>query len=928
MSRAVGIVLAVAASLIGLAALLVVAVVLLVQTGALNGVIEDAIAAQVGRPVRLEQAPSLGFEDGALTASIGPLSIANADWAAEQHAEFARIEQTRASLRLAPLLRGEVELSEVVIDAPQIHLARNADGVANWPEGDDSASNGGDVWLPEIVNAEIRNAHVTYTDDVAGTDVRLTLEQAQGQLGSGQELALQATGSLQDEPLEMDGAGGSLAALLDADGVAEPVLVDVMIGESKISAQATSFANLDALEAQVEIDARQTLLDLLASLGITTADLPPFEAAARIEPGEAGSVVTAAVVIEDATIRVDGTVDDLAAPLAGFAAKVSARGDELGTVLGLGGVQPEADLPGYQLNASVLGGNGSYVIEGLDARLGENTVVGRAAVQDLATLDGLEVELDVDAPGLGPILARFDVPYAEQVPGAQVALDVRRAKDGTAASVHGTIGGDSIALEGGYEGAITAFENPRLDLQMEGAALGALPAELGFARRPIESYAIKAKIQERSGEASPVALDVTIEDTRVQFDGTVDELRALEGVDGQFQAQGPNPADVLDLFELPAVSLPAYDFAGHVTWRGDDIEVVDLDGTFGDSDARGSVAVDLRPAPPALKADLVSDRLAMDDLVGVIGAPMTAQEREAERQEGRLLPTGEIDPEAWRKIDLDIRYKAMEIRSTYLPIDRIDAHVVSKKGWITIDPARTGLADGNVTLFASIDGTRQPVAGEVDIRLENLQLQDMLTKVGLEGEGLGTIDGRVRLEGNGRSIEELLGTADGQSVLTMTGGSIDGLILEAIGLDVAEALAVLFGSEGEDTDTVPIRCAIINLEIDQGIATTKPIVLDTRDSKVVVDGQINLDQETLDIFIESRPKDPSLLSANQPIHIDGKLASPSVNPAPGKVENEVLGWLLAPLAAVAPFFDLGGEEDSPCGSLLAEAKEQAAAKPE
>jgi len=927
--KAASVVLGIVASLVGLAALLVVAVVVLLQTGALNGAIESAVAAQVGRPVELEQAPSLGYEDGALTLSLGPLGVANADWATDQHADFARIRELRASLRLAPLLSGDVELPEVMIDAPQVHLTRNADGEANWPEGDDSADDGSKPWVPRIENLEIRNADVTYSDAVMGTDVRLALDQAKGRLGGGQELALQATGSLQDAPLELDVAGGELSELLDSDAVGNPVLVNATGGESTIRAQATSFANLDALEAEVEIDARQTLLDLLASLGVATDDLPPFELAAKVEPGPDGSLITADLSVEDATIHLDGRVDDLAAPLDGFAAEVSTEGDRLGPLLRLGGIEADGELPAYSLAASLSGGDEGYRIEGLDARLGENTITGEAAVNDLETLDGLEAKLDVDAPDLGPLLASFDLPYAEQVPSADIGVDITRAKDGTTAAVNGTIGGDSIALNGGYQGGITTFENPRLDLQMEGSALGALPAELGFAKRPIERYQIDAKVEERAGEASPVNLDITIEDTRVRFDGSVDELRALKGVDGQFQVQGPNPADILDLFKMPSVSLPPYDFAGHVTWRGDDIKVADLDGTFGESDARGSLAVDLRPAPPALTADLGSDRLAMDDLAGVMGSPVNEEERKAARERDRLLPTGEIDPEAWKNLDLDVRYSATEIKSTYLPIDRIEAHVVSKQGWLTIDPARTGLADGVITVFASLDGTQQPVAGEVDIRLEGLQLQDMLAKVGVAGEGLGTIDGRIRLEGKGRSIEELLGTADGQSVLTMTGGSIDALILEAVGLDVAEALAVLFDSADQaEDDKVPIRCAIVNLDLKGGVATTRPIVLDTEDSKIVVDGTINLDQETLDIFIESLPKDPSLFSANQPIHVDGALASPSVNPAPNKVENEALGWLLAPLAAVAPFFDLGGEEDSPCASLLADAKDAAATKPD
>ena len=532
------------------------------------------------------------------------------------------------------------------------------------------------------------------------------------------------------------------------------------------------------------------------------------------------------------------------------------------------------------------------------------------------------------------------MPYADQIPSAEVNGQIAHGGEQTTVAMEGSIGGDAIELQGGYEGAITAFLNPRVDLHLEGSALGAVPAQLGFATRPIESYRIDAKVEERADGPSPVNLDVTIENTRMRFDGSIDELRAFKGVDGRVHAKGPDPAAVLDLFKLPAISLPPYDVAGQVTWRGDDMKVTGLDGKLGDSDIRGNMAVDLRPELPAVTADLQSDLLDFDDLAGLIGAPPAtgpgetaspAQEQQAERREreGRLLPTKEINPDLWRKLDLDVKYNADRIESDYLPIDRIRAHVTSNGGWLTVDPLVTGLADGTIIGFVSLDGTQDPVADEFDIRIKALQLQDMLAKLGVSGEGLGEFNGRVRLKGRGTSANQLLGSADGQTVLTMTGGGLDALIVEAIGLDIAESLAVLLDSAAQtEEDKVPIRCAIVNLQIDQGIATAQPIVIDTTDSKITVDGKINLGDETLDLFIQAFPKDVSPLSFNQPIHVDGRILSPSVNPAPGKIENEVLGWVLAPLAAVLPFFDVGGEEDSPCGSLLAQAKEAAKERPQ
>jgi uncharacterized protein involved in outer membrane biogenesis len=307
-----------------------------------------------------------------------------------------------------------------------------------------------------------------------------------------------------------------------------------------------------------------------------------------------------------------------------------------------------------------------------------------------------------------------------------------------------------------------------------------------------------------------------------------------------------------------------------------------------------------------------------------------AQEQRAERtdQDDRLLPTKEIDPDLWRQADLNVEFDADRIESAYLPIDRIRVHVVSKDGWLTVDPLVTGLADGKIVGFASMDATQQPLAAAFDIRIEALRLQDMLAKLKIEGEGFGEIDGRVRLEGQGASVDKLLGSAKGQAVLTMNGGAIDALVIEALGLDLAESIVVLLDAMGQtEEDKTPIRCAIVNLEFEQGVVTTRPVVIDTVDSKISIDGQVNLRDETLDIFMESRPKDPSLFSGNQPLHVDGPILSPSVNPAPGRTESEPLGWLLAPLAAL-PFFEIGAAEDSPCGSLIAQAKEAAAEQPQ
>jgi hypothetical protein len=230
-------------------------------------------------------------------------------------------------------------------------------------------------------------------------------------------------------------------------------------------------------------------------------------------------------------------------------------------------------------------------MEGASARI-------EGQIADLADPDrGFSAKLAVDAPELGAILAGFDVLYADLIPGAEIDGEVAHDGKETTVAMTGSVGGDAIELQGGYAGSLTAFSNPRIDLRLEGSALGALPAQLGFATRAIERYRIAAKVEERSDRPSPVNLDVTIENTRVRFEGKLDELRTLKGIEGRVRAQGPDPAAVLDLFKLPSISLPPYDIAGQMTWRGDEAKVAGLDGKLGDSDISGDAGIDLRPGP-------------------------------------------------------------------------------------------------------------------------------------------------------------------------------------------------------------------------------------------------------------------------------------------------------------------------------------------
>ena len=95
----------------------------------------------------------------------------------------------------------------------------------------------------------------------------------------------------------------------------------------------------------------------------------------------------------------------------------------------------------------------------------------------------------------------------------------------------------------------------------------------------------------------------------------------------------------------------------------------------------------------------------------------------------------------------------------------------------------------------------------------------------------------------------------------MGGGQINALIIEALGLDVGEILAVLAaGDEEKESGMVPVQCFVSRFDVQDGVMMTRALVLETSDSTVTGSGTIDLGQETLDLTLLAHPKDASVLS--------------------------------------------------------------------
>ncbi|HLW27982.1 MAG TPA: AsmA family protein [Kiloniellales bacterium] len=442
----------------------------------------------------------------------------------------------------------------------------------------------------------------------------------------------------------------------------------------------------------------------------------------------------------------------------------------------------------------------------------------------------------------------------------------------------------------------------------------------------IDAHGGSLALLRQEEEPYPVEIEIAVGQTRARANGTVTAPLQLGGIDGELWISGPSPDELAPILNIPLPSTPPYELAGRLRRDEQAWYFENFDGTVGDSDLSGDMRVEVERERPLIVADLLSRRLDFADLGTLIGLPPEPQQVVEQADASgrvRLLPDAPLQIEQIRSSDAQVVFRGEEVIAPGLPLDNVELELTIEDGVLRLHPVLFDFAGGQLTLFLSLYSTVDPVETDYDLRLSGIQLQNIFRRAGLEGQAEGIIEGRFRFSTLGNSVRRAFATAEGDAAIIMNGGHISGSILQLLDAGFLEAIAVVL------TDGVPsdmnIRCFIGAFDMAEGVMTANPILLDTEDSAIGVQGTIDLSEEALALEINGEAKDPGFASSRVGVVVGGTLASPSVGIDPTELAVRgglaaALGALVAPLAAVLPFLELGLAEDAPCGQLMGAAE--------
>ena len=447
----------------------------------------------------------------------------------------------------------------------------------------------------------------------------------------------------------------------------------------------------------------------------------------------------------------------------------------------------------------------------------------------------------------------------------------------------------------------------------------------------IEAHA-SAVLPAIAAEAATVALPVTfkahIGRATLSFEGTATDAMRLTALQGHFNLQGPSLAAVGDPLGVTLPTTAPFRTEGRIAKQGVVWNTVIEQMSIGASRLKGAFTYDPRPRLPLLSGRLSGPTLLLADLGPAVGAPVRnstplagkpALPERVNTRPGRTLPDREFDLPSLRAMNANV---LIDIDSLDLGSNLLEAlkpfrtHLVLADGVLTLRELDARTAQGRLNGTVQLDGRGQLALWTADLRWNGVRLERWIHQARADGAppyATGSLNGRARVAGQGKSTATILGTLRGDVRMNLTDGTVSHLAVEAAGLDIAQGLGVLIKGD----DSLPIQCSVVDLVAEHGRLRPRVLVLDTSDSTLWIDGSLSLATEELDLRVVVSPKDFSPLALRAPLHLRGSFSNPKVSVDKGKLGMRLgasaLLALLNPLAALIPLMDIGGGAEAQRG---------------
>lgn len=437
----------------------------------------------------------------------------------------------------------------------------------------------------------------------------------------------------------------------------------------------------------------------------------------------------------------------------------------------------------------------------------------------------------------------------------------------------------------------------------------------------------------------------------LDFKGTVDDIFGEQNIKGKLAIKGSSLGELGDLVSVTLPRTKPFKIIGDVG-RSDNVWSIDIQSArIGKSDLSGKFEYDMRADKSLLKGQVKGSRFFIVDLAPAFGS------KEVENTKiNRVFPDEPLDFATYNRMNAEITINIDYVdlgKAFQAPIAPLKASLNLNKNKLSLAKIDARTAEGSISGDIFIDAHDQKKLSNpqkeknseqimadwgINIGVKNINLEKWLTTSAARKKEAknpdkpkapdayvtGLLNGAVKLNGKGNSTAQLLRSLNGDLSFYIRNGAISHLMVEAVGLDIAQALGLLVKGD----KNLKMECAVMDFKAKSGIMKSNVALIDTPVTTIVLNGNINLGEEVLNLRMTAEPKNFSPFTLRSPLEIEGTFLQPKIHPdiAPigARAVGAVLLSLINPLAAIIPFLDPGKtsdtHQDAICKETLAQLK--------
>jgi AsmA family protein len=441
-----------------------------------------------------------------------------------------------------------------------------------------------------------------------------------------------------------------------------------------------------------------------------------------------------------------------------------------------------------------------------------------------------------------------------------------------------------------------------------------------------------------SSGATPVRLDLRVGRAQLVLDGHASDALRLGGLDAAFDLSGPSLAAVGDALGLTLPTTAAFDMNGRVQKNGAQWAATVASWRVGSSRLRGEFRYDTASTPPRLTGTLAGERLLLADLGPAVGAHV--DDKTTTR---RVLPQREFDIPSLQRMNADVRLRLdrFDLGTSQLEsLAPLQGRVRLQRGVLGVQELLARTANGTLRGEITVDAQNAAAPQwHADLRWGGIELERFVkarnhnvaatatASPRAPGYVSGLLGGSAAVRGRGRSIAAVMATLDGTAGVWVRDGRISHLLVELAGIDLAESLGMLITGD----ETLPLRCAVTQWRLHDGLARPEVALIDSSDTTLTINGDVSLAKESLALVVTAQPHDKSLLTLRSPLRINGAFADPQLKLDKSRIALRLAGAAalaaLAPPAALLALVDLGEDDRQQCADVAKRKQARATPRP-